>query len=115
MKRKEIEEIHAIPYPSTLREAHEAFEKLVRHFCNGEKVAFDMNYSDKEELIRWNVRLDKLNDTIAILFFMWLADSGYEKAIEAFTPMHLSKDEARNLADCLNYFVKEIEKKGDEQ
>ena len=95
-----------IPYPLTVRDAHEAFNELVAFFGNGERLSFDIKESDKESVCCIKIALDELNEGISIFHFYWLEGSGAERAIDGFTVLNLDKDDAIRLADILKYFIK---------
>ena len=104
-----------IPYPTTLKEAWQAWNELSPVFANGEPLHFDMIDQDEESLIITRIALDDLNDTISIFHFGWLFDSGHELAIDCIHAIHLNEKEARIIADTLIYFIKILEQKGDDQ
>lgn len=103
-----------IPYPTTVGDAHEAFNELVAFFGNGERLSFDIKESDKESVCCTKIALDELNDTISIFHFFWVDDEGFDRALDVFSVLHLDKDEAIRVADILKYFIKIIEDKGKE-
>lgn len=112
MKYKHVSDI---PYPTTIAEANEAYDKLLKHFDNGEELSFETAYRDKEDVEMLRISADLFNGTINLYHYNWLDGSEHDRAIDCFNCIHLDVDEATHVADAINYFAKIIKQKGGEK
>jgi len=99
------EEIYKISYPSTLQEALAILPRLKAHFGNCEEYSFDINNQEESELRNISLLCDTVNDTITIFQFFWSQDLVLENATECVDVIHIDSNEAKRIADMLNYFV----------
>lgn len=104
-----------IPLPTTTEEANDAYNELIKHFGNGEELAFETAYRDEQMVQMLRVSADLPNGNINLYHFLWSNGSGHEKAIDCFNIINWYADDAKRVADAINYFAKIIKQKGGEQ